>query len=97
MERNLKQSGLEQKSLRSLPLLIYRLPHSSTHKATSMRSRDSLFSNPQLPQIRASRLARQVNGVVAAKKSPPRRTQPIGIEARDIGRGAVLITKSRAK
>lgn len=62
-----------------------------------MRSRDSLFSNPQLPQTRASRLARQVNGVIAAKKSSPRRTQPIGIEARDIGRGAVLITKPRTK
>ncbi|MDA8120766.1 MAG: hypothetical protein M0Z85_12195 [Gammaproteobacteria bacterium] len=62
-----------------------------------MRSRDSLFSNPQLPLTRAAGLKRQVSGVIAAKKSATRRAQPLGIEARDIGRGAVLITKPRAK
>ena len=61
-----------------------------------MRSRDALFSDPQLPMTRAARAKRQSSGVIA-RPAPKKRAVPTNVQVRDLGRGATLITKPGAK
>jgi hypothetical protein len=56
-----------------------------------MRTRDSLFSNPQLPRTASARARKAPKGVVIPKKTGKRGPVPI-VNMQTLGPGVALIT-----
>lgn len=56
-----------------------------------MRTRESLFQNPQLPQTRAMRLRKQSTGVVIPRKGVKKGPAP-KVNVQPLGPGVAFIT-----